>query len=192
MVRSSEPVWSVLREHPNLYVFMWSSFVGVFFGLIIWKFFPFFLVLEHELTHFIAAILMFRKPIRLVIDQSGREIVYEGRGSTIIRLAPYFLPTFAVILLIVLPLSVPSAHRPIHIMIAMAWGYHLITGFIEGHPGQPDLRRGGLFASYLYTISLGGIVYAIVAVATIAGWQTVRVWVQGSLNLATKTLGFLA
>ncbi|MEE2788578.1 MAG: hypothetical protein VX589_14640 [Myxococcota bacterium] len=188
LIKTCQETWSVCQSHPDSYLFAWSAAVGALLGLIIWKFFPFFLVLEHELTHFIAALLMFRRPIRLVVDQSGGEIVYEGRGSTIIRLAPYFLPTFSLILLISMPLFVSSVHRSIQIAIGVSWGYHLITGFIEGHPGQSDLRRGGLLASYLCAGSLGGIFYATIAATTIGGWPLVKQWFHQSFNLALSVL----
>ena len=41
------------------------------------------------------------KPLRIVVSSHGGETVYEGRGSVLIRLAPYVLPSTTLIGLVV-------------------------------------------------------------------------------------------
>ena len=71
-----------------------GAIVGAFIGFIVWKYLTIIFVLEHEFTHFLTALFSLRKPIRIVAGHHDGEVIYAGRGFTIIALAPYFLPTF--------------------------------------------------------------------------------------------------
>jgi len=71
---------------------------GFFAGSILWllfgRFLQFFHVLEHELTHLLFGLLLFKKPKAIsASDQGGRTELYGG--NFIITLAPYFFPTLS-------------------------------------------------------------------------------------------------
>ena len=133
---------SLWYDHSLSTPFLLGAIVGAFIGFIVWKYLTIIFVLEHEFTHFLTALFLLRKPIRIVAGHHDGEVIYAGRGSTIIALAPYFLPTFTLFLLGIQPLVQAQFQRQTVLIIGVTWGYHLLTGLIESHPKQLDLRRG--------------------------------------------------
>ena len=174
--KASQFFWPLWFNDPLSQPFIWGAITGTIFGIIIWKFFSIILVLEHEFTHFITAIALLRRPIRIVAGDDGGEVVYQGRGSTLICLAPYFLPTFTVFSLAIQPLIQMNYQKPVILIIGLTWGYHFSTGIIESHPKQSDLRRGGLLASYLAVTSMMALLYPMTAFAAVLGWSSVKEW----------------
>ncbi len=169
-------VWPALVAAPSAKTFAMGALAGAISGWLVQRFVPMLAVLEHELTHLVVALLLLRRPISIGAGPGGGETVYTGRGSTLIRLAPYFLPTFTILGLSLAPL-VRSRFEPYLVgALGVTWGFHVLTGVIESHPRQPDLRTGGLVASYAAVLGLGVVLYPLAALASVGGWPLVRRW----------------
>jgi len=150
-------------EFHNFDAFFLGSVTGAIFGLVIFFKVPILATFEHEFTHLCVALCLFRKPIRFVVHADGGEVAYKGRGSILIRLGPYVLPTFTLIILLIVHIAQLTLSTYEVAGIASTWGYHLATGILESTPRQMDLRRGGLIASYAAIICLCSIIYPTTA-----------------------------
>ena len=64
LIEYGEQLWvGPYRDH-----FTYGAITGFILGIIIAIKIPMLMVLEHELTHLFVALLMFRKPVRVVAD----------------------------------------------------------------------------------------------------------------------------
>ena len=125
--------------------FAWSAAIGGAMGAFIFMKLPIIAILEHEFTHVCAALCLFRKPLRIVVSSHGGETVYEGRGSVLIRLAPYVLPSTTLIgLVVVLIFSIDPSMEWVASLSSL-WGYHLVTGFWNQPRGSQTY--GGVVSS---------------------------------------------
>ena len=87
--------------------------LGVYFLLpiigtvVLWNLIPglagaSFTIFAHESTHMLAAVLTGHKPVGMKIEQDkGGSFSYLGKGNWLITMAPYFLPTFPFIWMLV-------------------------------------------------------------------------------------------
>lgn len=171
-------VWGPWTEAPYARPFVYGALGGVAGAWLVGRLAPMLAILEHELTHLLVALLLLRRPLRISADGRGGETVYEGRGSTLIRLAPYVLPTFT---LLALPLASwvhPAQRVAFVVVLGVTWGFHVYTGVAEAHPSQPDLARGGRLPSYLAVLGLSTLFYPGSALAAVGGWPLVSRWLD--------------
>ena len=178
-------MWPLLGGLNTSSPFAIGTGVGILVGVVLRRFIPMLPILEHELTHMLAAICLFRTPIAVSADTRGGETIYTGRGSTIIRLAPYIVPTVSVFALALTPLFRESVREVTTMGVGLTWGIHLLTGLAESHPNQQDLRRGGLIRSYVAIIGLGVPCHLAVALGALGGWPLVVDWLERSWRLMT-------
>lgn len=174
--RALVEVWPLWMAAPSAKAFVAGAAGGAVAGWLTHRFVPMLTVLEHELTHLLCAVVLLRRPIALDASPGGGETVYTGRGSVLIRLAPYVLPTFTLVGLLLAPLVRSRYESGLVAVLGLTWGFHVLTGVIESHPGQPDLRSGGLLASYIAVIGLSVVFYPLAAIASVGGWPLVSRW----------------
>ena len=167
--------------------FTYGSITGFILGIVIAIKLPVLMILEHELTHLMVALLMFRKPVRVVADSEGGETEYTGRGSVFIRLAPYILPSTTLIALGLLALFKIDRSAELVFFLALTWGCHLSTGLVEASPRQTDLREGGLLVSYVTVLSLCAVIYPATAIASYGNWQIVGEWALRAWEIIMQT-----
>ncbi len=182
-------VWPHVRSAPQAVPFAWGALGGAAATLVVLRVARMVPILEHELTHLLVALLLFRRPLAIEAREDGGEAVYTGRGSTLIRLAPYVLPTFTLLGLGLAQLADPRFGRPIVVALGATWGFHVLTGLAESGPDQPDLREGGLVPSYAAVVGLGAILYPLAALGSIGGLPLVRRWLGHALVHAERLLG---
>lgn len=114
---------------------------GIFLGALFYKFIlsrsNAFTTFEHELTHALVAMLFFRKITQFISTRrSGGYVRYSsGFGGEfaehLIGLAPYFLPTFTVMLVLARPLLPPYAFPYFDLSIGFTFAYHSISSIFE-------------------------------------------------------------
>lgn len=100
--------------------------------------------LEHELTHMVIAILLLKRPVNLrATHREGGVVEWRGPafGAYFVTLAPYFVPTLTVSLLL-MGWLVNDALMPVYIgLIGVTAGYHFWSTLEETHASQPDLNQ---------------------------------------------------
>lgn len=154
--------------------------------------------LEHEMAHLLVGLLFLKIPvgIRVSAHEGGevRQVGLGTTGETWITLAPYFLPTLPVaILLVALIVEIPEAY--VMGAIGFATFYHLLTNWAETSFRQPDLKKAGAVKCVLILPLMNVICYGAI-LAYVGGGREgfVDFWSQGwseSYRLAADTVGFL-
>lgn len=107
-------------------------------------------VIAHELTHTFFAFLTFHKVsnIRIHPDDTGGEMVFQGKGNWLIIIAPYFFPLFCVIYMCLMNF-LPSQFV-FHFILGYFLGYHIDTVCSQIHPEQTDLQKVGYVFSFIF------------------------------------------
>ena len=112
-----------------------------------------FLTIEHELTHTLFALLTFHKIVDFkATDSLGGHMQFSGigGGNWLITIAPYFFPTFSMIIIGFIYLS-QSQYYPILIaLLGYSIVYHMHSTYIETSSQQPDIQEVGLIFSFLF------------------------------------------
>jgi hypothetical protein len=123
--------------------------------------------LEHELTHIVAGLLFLRPPRSLhASDNKGGYITLE-RTNLVISLAPYLLPLWSGMVLVLSWLVADTLKIWFARLAALLFGFYLARLLKELHRHQSDLNDNGfLFSRFLVLLwHLGGIslLYLILA-----------------------------
>lgn len=163
---------------------------GVPFAIVcaFWLFVPsmsgsFLAIMEHELTHVLFALLTFHKPVDLDVRQNqGGYVKFQGQGNWLIALAPYFFPTFAVMVMLAgfvyqwMGQPVPDVYLSV---FGVMVGYHLASAILEIHPAQTDFKAAGYLFSILFLPGANIIVYGLLLSFACVGWNGVRLFMNG-------------
>src|SRR5574344_1073458 len=107
----------------------------------------------HELNHTFFSLLFFKKikGFRAHADNGG-EVSFEGKTNIMITLAPYSVPLFAVLTLLLLLLAEPRVVPAIHFVVGFFISFHLHSVFSEFRLYQSDLRVYGIFLSFAFVV----------------------------------------
>ena len=151
-------------------------------------------VVGHELTHALWAMLCGGRVRKIKVSSTGGHVVVTKSNSLIV-LAPYFFPLYAVLwtgLFLVLGLWLDTRRilPGFHLGLGAAYSFHLSLTIHVLRTGQPDLRgEGWLFSVMLIwfahamvlLVALPALTHRI-GVPTALGWaldRTVRVLGEG-------------
>ncbi len=141
-----------------------------------------FSIFEHEFTHMIAALLTFHAPRSMEIESDkGGSFGYYGEGNWFITLAPYFVPTFPIIMMIfsviwhLMGQPLPSLFMPV---LGMLFGYHLVSNATQIHGEQTDFSKAGWVFSVLFLPTANLITFGFVWAFAARNWQGVVRWWQ--------------
>jgi hypothetical protein len=144
-------LWQVMGYiygHSNSYSML---FYGSLTYLILWFIWikhsmmgQWFSTLEHEVTHSIFAILSLNRVVGLqATGYAGGVMQYQGYSNWIITLAPYFVPTLSLSILLLISL-VKTPHLSILLFIlGVSLSYHFLATWKSIHYLQSDLVKSG-------------------------------------------------
>jgi hypothetical protein len=107
---------------------------------------------EHELTHTLFALITLHKvtDFHTSYEKGGHVRYIGGPGNWLITIAPYFFPTF-VVLLLVAHFYFPLLPRDLFILLlGFVVSFHLVSTLIEINTKQPDLNKVGLFFCWCF------------------------------------------
>jgi hypothetical protein len=116
-----------------------------------WGTLGFWATFEHEMTHILFALLTLH-PVRALqaTEGQGGLMSHGGNGNWLVSIAPYFFPTFP-LLVGAIVLAFPPSLRLLGVgCIGFALAWHLAATLAETHRGQTDLRRVGLSFAALF------------------------------------------
>lgn len=159
----------VLQEGVNRMVLTWF-FLPMLAMIVAWFTVPgfygsFLSIFEHEVTHMLFAVLTFHSPGNMTINQGvGGSFSFRGRGNWLIALAPYFFPTFAV-LVMAASLFYTWTKEPLPnqywAVFGVMTGYHLASTLLEIHPKQTDFKVAGYVFSLFFLPGANLISYGL-------------------------------
>jgi len=112
-----------------------------------------FLTIEHELTHTLFALLTFHKIVDFkASNSSGGYMQYSGvgNGNWLITIAPYFFPTFSMIVIGFLYFAQSQYYFYITILLGYSISYHIHSTWTETDNNQPDIQEVGLTFAWLF------------------------------------------
>jgi hypothetical protein len=123
---------------------------------------------EHELTHTLFALITLHRvtDFHTSYAKGGHVQYIGGPGNWLITIAPYFFPTFVVLMLLV-NYYFPLLQRDLFIlMLGFVVSFHLISTLTEINTKQPDLRKVGLFFSCCFLpganlFFVGGLIFIL-------------------------------
>lgn len=107
---------------------------------------------EHELTHTIFALITLHKvtDFHTSYAKGGHVQYIGGPGNWLITIAPYFFPTFVILLLLIND-YIPLLQRELFVLLlGFVVSFHLISTLTETNSKQPDLSKVGLFFSWCF------------------------------------------
>ena len=181
---ATSALWDSLMATPYAGHFISGVTLGLLIGAAIIRFFPLLFVLDHEVTHFFAALMIFRKPVMIAAEARSGLVIIEGRGSTFISLAPHSIPVLALLSLLLLLITDHVARPWVIGFIGLAWGYHAATDVYDAITGGSDLSKVGPVASRTLIVCGWCLLYPMVAIAALGGWPRVREWAELAWQLA--------
>lgn len=133
--------------------------IGMSFYLLMWKTFfhnianGWLATFEHELTHAIFALATFHKITAFKATRNnGGHVVYSGvsGGNWLITIAPYFFPTFSVVILIIMYWIPIQFYNTLLGIFGFSLAYHLHSTWSETHYKQTDLKEVGFTFAWLF------------------------------------------
>jgi hypothetical protein len=137
---------------------------------------PYISTFEHELTHALVALLFFRRIHKFIVtSKRGGQVQYSGNfggefGTLLIGLAPYYLPTFTLIAVLVRPV-LPAEYFPwfdgfigatlaFHICSTpeetkQAWTKQTFAGAGDNQKTKSDIGKVGYIFAFLVIAGFG-------------------------------------
>jgi hypothetical protein len=110
-----------------------------------------FATLEHELTHALFATLTFNRVISIKASWSnGGHVKYKGTGNWLVTVSPYFVPTLALVVVIVGSFTGKHLASAIMVLTGFFLLYHIHTTWHQTHVRQSDIQKVGILFSLLF------------------------------------------
>lgn len=166
-----------LLDKPSVEVALVGFLSGALFWIVLRRKLGFFGVFEHEFTHLVMGLLMFQKP-EAFFATASRGHVRVGGKNFFVDLAPYYFPTFSVILLLVFPLLKESAYPVYFAVLGFMTGYHLVSQIIDFRFYQGDIRVSGKAFSVVFCLFASllafGFIFAFVVGGYRGGWEFIK------------------
>lgn len=167
--------------------YTWWIAGGIGAGVLAWfialRYWEWFLVFEHELTHALVALLFFRKIKKFVVTRREGGVVYHTTGfggafgDSMISLAPYFLPTFTLLATLFLPLVQEPARRWYFAGIGFTLIFHIFSAFDElprnwtrrsfreagsGREAKSDIAKSGYLFSFIFILCMALFIHGLI------------------------------
>lgn len=165
-LQASDALWSLLTVNTFAIAFLASIVATV----LLVNPYGFAAVLRHELTHSLAALATFNRPVALQVNVDGSgSAEYRGRANWLIYLAPYFLPLVSLPLLIagVCGFASGTAYT---ILLAIAAGFDLAVAWRQFGYHQLDLQyAGGKVVSTILVVSTGIVMWSFILIYGVTG-----------------------
>ncbi len=175
-----------------------GTVAGFFLELFIARVFPAFEVFEHELTHAIAAILLLRPVTEFKARREGGFVQHGGGfggelGNDFIGLAPYLLPTFTVISVLVRPFLGREWFPWFDGWIGLTFGYHtrstaaeirsnwhksLFARVASGESTRSDIGQRGYVYSAIFISTMTFAIHGLLVAILLRGYHGVPAWLH--------------
>jgi hypothetical protein len=153
-----------IAEHPGNCVpfLLGAGGYVVFFVAIAGRRIGFWTILEHEVTHALFAWATFHRVVGFSAMRSGGHVRYIGRGNWLIAIAPYFFPTFTLLVIATLTMLPPKHLNAGSVVLGVGVAHHVLSTWTETHRHQADLREVGWLWSWMFLPSINAFTLGIV------------------------------
>lgn len=192
--------WDAFRalvEHgPRLWIMIPGLIAGMLIDQVVFRRHPRMNTFEHELTHALVALLFLRGVNRFVVTDRGGMVSHTGGfGGTFaddhIGFAPYYLPTFTLLGVLVRPWVPAAGLQYFDFGIAATLGFHVWSTVNEtsrswtsrrfqlagtGEWTQSDIGSRGFVYSFLFIASMSLLTHALVFAIWLKGYAGVGWW----------------
>jgi len=182
-----------IATNKGLWIPLISGFgLGIPFYFIVIKKIHVISTFEHELTHALVALLFFRRIHKFIVtSKRGGQVQYSGNfggefGTLLIGLAPYYLPTFTLIAVMVRPF-LPTGWFPwfdvfiggtlaFHICSTPeetkhAWTKRTFTGVGDNQKTRSDIGKVGYIFAFLVIVGFGLFLLGLVLQMICTGYS---------------------
>ena len=130
----------------------------------------FFSTFEHELTHLLVGLLFFKKITRFhATENEGGHIALYG-SNFLITLAPYFLPTFTILLLPLYLIINAEFYRYFFALLGFLTSYHVFSTLREFGFHQTDITKTGKLFSCIFLVFSNIVCYGFILAFVIGGF----------------------
>ena len=119
-------------------------------------------IVEHELTHALFAWATFHRVVGFSAMRSGGHVRYLGKGNWLIAVAPYFFPTFTLLVIAGLTFLPPHNLAIGGAILGAAVAHHVLSTWSETHRHQTDLREVGWLWCWMFLPSINAFVLGLV------------------------------
>ena len=188
--------WQTLLATKQFLYFGVGMFLmaGWFFSRIGQRFFLYFYVLGHELTHAVFVYACGGKIAGMRVTADGGYVM-TNKSNVLIALSPYFVPFWSAIILgcsavLELFVDLPYHGEALYLLIGASWTFHLLWTLWMIPRDQPDLQENGVFFS-LTIIYLANVVFISVLLCLAPGNLTWHHWANELLDSWTYIKGYL-
>lgn len=158
--------WSLMFHY--LQQWAWVILGAAVYTLVyrwIGKYMKWFEVFSHEFTHTIIAWLSFNKVTEFVVNRTRGHITYEGKGSMLLNLSPYCLPTFTFIMLCFHRLIPHEYMVQYEFTIGITLAFHFFCFKCQTGNWQTDINNYPKIVSYLFIVTLWVVNTSLILVA---------------------------
>jgi hypothetical protein len=150
--------------------------------------------LEHELTHLIVGLFFLKIPVGFRVSaHEGGEVRHIGLGTTgktWIALAPYFLPTVSIAVMIAAYFLNIEA-RVLSAVLGWTAAFHMVTTWRETSFRQPDLRNAGIVSSVAILPIMNLICYGAVVAYAVDGRKGFSGFLLGGIRESYEFMLYL-
>ncbi|MGH7494791.1 MAG: hypothetical protein ACREOO_20660 [bacterium] len=187
--------WSFLVYHAELFWENWVTYGFIFYillyVLLLRPRVTFLEIFEHELAHTVAALLFFRSVKLFAVFPEGGVMRHQGGSSslvnTIITLAPYFLPVFALPMLLVKPFMTSPMNQVVDFFIGLFLAFHYASLFVEFSPRQSDIVKTELVVA-LFVVIFFNAIFTVLALSFALGeYDYLMAYIKDALATAWRS-----
>lgn len=189
---------AVLQQRPGwLLPFVIGTVLGILFDTGVIRKSSALHTFRHELGHAFAALIFFRRVDRFVVTRHKGGEVYHSAGfggalaDDVIGLAPYTIPTFYFISVLLRPVLPPGWFPWVDVWIGFTFGFHLWGGIRDirrNYSKKPfigassrrkrvtDIASTGFIFSFIYIVTVSLAIHGILLAVMLNGYTGVLSW----------------
>ncbi len=110
--------------------------------------------ISHEVTHALVGLMFFHKIHSLEAYEDHGAVLHSGRkfGNMFISLAPYCLPLFTYVLLMLRVIGDDRTLYVFDVLIGFTLAFHLVCFWKQTGLRQPDIQQYGYFKAFLFIV----------------------------------------
>ncbi len=170
---------TVLFDSVQAFARLWPLFAGLAVYLVAWlalfrrrSWGAWLSTLEHEMTHALFAFVTGHRIVGIRTSwREGGEVRFVGKGNWLIVIAPYFFPTAALALALVLGALPATWLRWASALLGAAIAYHITSTWVETHGRQTDLHNVRVLFAVLFLPTANLLAYGWIFALVLGGWS---------------------